>query len=114
MAHYALINNQQIVVQVITGVDENVIQFDDEGNVVGGSTQEWEKFYESRPWFAGLRCIRTSYNGKIRKNFAGVGFTYNPDLDAFINPKQNCHSDEYFDEQRCLWICVNEEHRPTL
>lgn len=87
MAHYALINDLSIVVDVITGIDENETQTDLDGTVVGGSSEEWENFYASRPWFEGLTCKRTSYNGNIRKRFAGIGYTYNEQLDAFILPK---------------------------
>ena len=86
MAHYALINSDNIVVQVITGVDEDVIQTDVDGTQVGGSTEAWEKFYSSRPWFADLKCKRTSYNGNIRANFARIGGKYDPDFDVFISP----------------------------
>ena len=85
MAHYALINKDNIVVQVITGVDENEVQTDLDGTQVGGSSQAWEQFYESRPEYAGLSCKRTSYNGNIRKNYAGIGFKYDPDWDVFIS-----------------------------
>ena len=104
MAHYALIDENNIVVQVITGINENIIQTDLDGTQIGGSTKAWEDFYASRPWFAGLKCKRTSYNsidGKwrnpenniitdqpgFRKNFAGIGYTYNEEIDAFIEPK---------------------------
>ena len=89
MAHYALINSNNIVVQVITGVDENVIQTDLDGTQVGGSTVAWERFYESLPHFAGLTCKRTSYNGNIRANFAGIGHKYYPDFDVFIAPSES-------------------------
>lgn len=84
MAHYALINKDNIVVQVITGVDENEVQTDLDGTQVGGSSEAWEQFYASRPEFEGLTCKRTSYNGNIRKNYAGIGFRYDSDWDAFI------------------------------
>jgi hypothetical protein len=84
MAHYALINSNNIVVQVITGVDENIIQTDLDGKQVGGSAEAWEDFYASRPCFAGLICKRTSYNGNVRVNFAGIGYKYDPDFDVFI------------------------------
>jgi hypothetical protein len=87
MAHYALLDKNNVVVQVITGVDENVIQTDVDGTQVGGSSQAWEAFYASRPWFEGLTCKRTSYNGNIRANYAGVGFKYDPDFDVFIAPQ---------------------------
>lgn len=87
MAHYALIDDNNIVVQVITGVDEDVIQIDSDGTPVGGSSEAWEDFYASQSWHAGLRCKRTSYNSKIRKRFAGIGFTYSDDADVFIAPQ---------------------------
>jgi len=87
MAHYALINSNNIVVQVITGVDENIIQTDLDGTEVGGTSEAWEQFYASRPWFEGLICKRTSYNKNIRANFAGVGFKYDPEFDVFIAPQ---------------------------
>ena len=87
MAYYALINKDNIVVQVITGVDENETQVDTDGTTVGGSSEAWEQFYASRPWFEGLTCKRTSYNGNIRANFAGIGFKYDSTFDVFISPK---------------------------
>ncbi len=97
MAYYALINSDNIVVQVITGVDENEIQTDLDGTQVGGSTEAWEKFYENLPQFTGLYCKRTSYNTDggvhinngtpFRGNFAGIGYTYHSDFDVFIPPQ---------------------------
>lgn len=87
MAHYALMNSDNVVVSVITGVDENIIQTDLDGKIVGGSTEAWEAFYESLPWFSGLKCKRTSYNHRIRKQFAGLNYLYNEEADVFISPK---------------------------
>ena len=87
MAHYALINKDNIVVQVITGVDEHIIQTDTDGTVVGGSSEAWEQFYASLSWFEGLTCKRTSYNGNIRANYAGIGYKYYEDFDVFIAPQ---------------------------
>ena len=87
MAHYALIDSNNIVVNIITGVDENIIQTDLDGTQVGGSSQAWEQFYASLPWFEGLTCKRTSYNNNIRANFAGVNYMYDPDFDVFIAPR---------------------------
>ena len=87
MAHYAFINSDNIVVQVITGVDEDVIQTDLDGTQVGGSTEAWERFYELRPEYAGLTCKRTSFNGTIRVNYAGIGYKYDSNFNAFIPPK---------------------------
>lgn len=65
MAHFAKVENN-IVTQVIVAEQE----FIDSGAV--GNPAQW---------------IQTSYNGNIRKRFAGIGYTYNADLDAFIPPK---------------------------
>jgi len=82
MAHYAFIDDNNIVVKVITGVDETVTQ-----DGVGGSTEAWEQFYENQPWHSGLTCKRTSYNGNIRGRYAGIGFTYDADADVFVAPQ---------------------------
>lgn len=97
MAHYALLDENNIVINVITGIDEDIIQTDLDGAQVGGSSEAWEQFYASRPWFKGLTCKRTSYNtfGNIhllggtafRGNFAGINFKYDADFDAFIAPQ---------------------------
>jgi len=86
MAHYAFINESNIVVEVITGRDED--------EVVSGIT-DWEAYYTTKR--QGLRAVRTSYNtraGKhlhggtpFRGNYAGLKFEYREDLDAFIPPK---------------------------
>jgi len=86
MAHYALINSDNVVVQVITGVDETVTQVDTDGTVVGGSTEAWEQFYENQPWHSRLTCKRTSYNGNFRGAYAGIGYTYDPVADEFVAP----------------------------
>jgi hypothetical protein len=87
MAHYALLNENNVVVQVITGVDENIIQTNLDGTQVGGTTEAWEHFYASLPWFEGLTCKRTSYNGNIRVNYAGIGYIYDETFDVFIAPR---------------------------
>ena len=101
MAHYALIDSNNVVVNVITGVDENIIQTDLDGTQVGGSSEAWEVFYSSRPWFAGLVCKRTSYNGNIRKQYAGISYTYDAVNDVFISPQPypSWSLDENFDWQ---------------
>lgn len=86
MAHYAFINSDNVVVEVIVGRDED--------EIVDGIT-DWEAYYSTKR--EGLRALRTSYNtaGGIhseggtpfRKNYAGFGFTYDEERDAFIPPK---------------------------
>ena len=86
MAHYAFIDSDNVVVKVITGVDETVTQLDN-GVEVGGSTEAWEQFYENQLWHSGLRCKRTSYNGNIRGKYASIGYTYDAESDVFIAPQ---------------------------
>jgi hypothetical protein len=102
MAHYAFLDENNTVVEVITGRNED--------EVVEGIT-DWEKYYGD---FRGLTCKRTSYNNNIRKNYAGIGYTYDSNRDAFIAPKANCHTEEVLDEATCRWTCSNAEHtEPT-
>ncbi len=101
MAHYALLDKNNIVVQVIVGVDENITQIDSDGQTVGGSSEAWEQFYQTRPWFEGLTCKRTSYNGNYRKNYAGIGFSFDEELDAFIPPKP--FESWILNSDTCVW-----------
>jgi hypothetical protein len=72
MAHYAFLDQNNIVTEVIVGKDET------------DTTHDWEQFYGE---FRGQVCKRTSYHGNIRKNYAGIGYTYDSERDAFIPPK---------------------------
>jgi hypothetical protein len=74
MAHYAFLDESNIVTEVIVGIDETEL-------IEGKSPEDW---YGE---FRGQRCIRTSYNGNIRYNYAGIGYTYDPVDDAFISPQ---------------------------
>ena len=97
MAHYAFLDDNNVVTEVITGIHETE-------TIEGLDTETW---YAN---FRGQVCKRTSYNGNIRKNYAGVGFTYDAAKDAFIAPKANCHSEEVLNEATCRWTCNNSEH----
>ena len=88
MAHYAFLDNQNIVTEVITGIDETEL-------IEGLDTETW---YGN---FRGQVCKRTSYNGNIRKNYAGIGFTYDSARDAFIPTKP--FESWLIDEETCLW-----------
>ena len=89
MAHYAFLDKDNIVTEVIVGIDETEL-------IDGLDTETW---YSN---FRGQTCKRTSYNGNIRKNYAGVGFTYDAVRDAFIAPKPDNATG--FDENSCQWI----------
>jgi len=79
MAHYAWLDENNIVVNVSVGIDEDVIQ-----HGVGGSTESWEEFYSEA---TGYNVKRTSYNNNIRKQYAGIGYSYDPINDIFIAPQ---------------------------
>lgn len=84
MAHYAFLDENNIVTEVIVGKDET------EG--------DWETYYGT---IRNQRCIRTSYNGNIRKNYAGVGYSYDDTRDAFIPPQP--YPSWTLNEKTCLW-----------
>ena len=98
MAHYAFLDNNNVVTEVITGVDENIIQNDTDGTQVGGTSAAWEAFYGN---FRNQVCKRTSYNGNYRKNYAGIGYMYDAERDAFIAPKP--FNSWVLDEDTCRW-----------
>ena len=103
MAHYAFIdtNNENIVVDVIAGVDETITQIDENGIHVGGSSEAWETWYGN---FRGQKCVRTSYNAAsngFRKNYAGIGYSWDEGRDAFIPPKP--FESWVLDEDTCRW-----------
>jgi hypothetical protein len=99
MAHYAFLDENNIVTEVIVGIDET----------------ELIEGLEPEIWYGNFRnqtCKRTSYNGKIRKNYAGILFSYDETLDAFIPPK--CHDEAILNETICLWNCTNQDHDVEL
>jgi hypothetical protein len=69
MAHYAFINEENIVTDVIVGLDE--------------TTGDWETYYAN---VRGQRCKRTSYNANIRGVYAGIGYRYDEKRDVFVPP----------------------------
>jgi len=89
MSHWAQIDDNNIVTQVLVGPN-----YGDEG----------EAFFNG----LGGTWVKTSYNRNIRKNYAGIGYSYNLTLDAFVPPK--CHDEAALDETTALWICNNEVH----
>jgi hypothetical protein len=98
MAHYAFLNEDNIVTEVITGLDENITQTDLDGAQVGGSSEAWEIFYGN---VRNQVCKRTSYNGNYRKNYAGVGYVYDEARDAFYAPQP--FPSWILDEDTCWW-----------
>jgi hypothetical protein len=96
MAHYAFIDENSIVTEVIVGKDETEL-------IDGLSPEQW---YGN---FRGQTCIRTSYNGRIRYNYAGIGDTYDPIDDAFISPMPQCGHDSLLLNDVKRWQCAECE-----
>jgi hypothetical protein len=104
MAHYAFLDENNIVTEVIVGIDETEL-------IDGLSPEEW---YGN---FRGQKCVRTSYNTRgnvhygednipgngtaFRKNYAGIGSFYDETLDAFIPPKP--FTSWVLVEEACIW-----------
>lgn len=103
MAYFAEIDGNSIVVRVLVVSDENAI--------------DGQNFLANTLGLGGT-WIQTSYNtqaGKhinggvpLRKNYAGIGYTYDPVRDAFYAPQ--CHNEANLDEETCLWNCSNSAH----
>ena len=111
MAHYAFLDENNVVTEVITGRNED--------EVVNGIS-DWETYYGN---FRGQRCIRTSYNNNIRKQFANIGFTYDEAADEFVRwqpfaswsldsnndwqaPTPKPEGDFYWDEESLSWLAI--------
>jgi len=98
MAHYAFLDENNIVTEVIVGIDETE-------TIEGLDTETWYGNFRRQT------CKRTSYNNKIRYNYAGIGFTYDQDNDAFIAPNPNCgHHELILNTTTYRWECDNPEH----
>ena len=88
MAHYAFLDENNVVTEVITGIHETEL-------IEGLDTETWYGNFRSQV------CKRTSYNGNYRKNYAGIGYSYDEERDAFIPPKP--FESWLLDEETCRW-----------
>ena len=91
MSHWAEIDKNGLVLRVLVGNNSEP----DEG----------QAFMES----LGGTWVKTSYNNKIRKNYAEIGYTYDAVRDAFIPAK--CHDSATLNETTCQWICTDDSHK---
>ena len=106
MAHYAYINDENIVVDIIVGPDEDSVAPD---------FDSWEDYFTAK---GKGQCLRTSYNTHggvhanggtpLRGNYAGIGYTYDEERDAFIPPMPT-DGEWVLDEDSCLWVEVEDE-----
>ena len=105
MAHYAFLDDNSIVTEVIVGKDETEL-------IDGLTPEEWYGNYR------GQKCVRTSYNSRIRFNYAGKGWSYDPVDDAFIAPLPECGHETLLLNSLKRWECADCEadfmqSRPT-
>lgn len=86
MSHFAELDENNVVLRVLVGDND-------------APNEGYDWFVEN----LGGRWVQTSYNGNFRKHFAGAGYIYDENLDAFIPPKpsENC----VLDEETCTWVC---------
>ena len=100
MSHFAELDQDNKVIRVLVG---------DNNDPAGDEGHSWFVTNLGGTW------VQTSYNAKtngFRKNYAGIGYTYDETLDAFIAPK--CHDEAVLDETTAQWTCGNEEHSVDL
>jgi hypothetical protein len=97
MSHFAELDDDNKVIRVLVG---------DNNDPAGDEGYQWLIDNLGGTW------VKTSYNGTIRKNYAGIGFTYNETLDAFVPLK--CHDEAILDETTAQWSCGNEAHNVDL
>jgi hypothetical protein len=95
MSHWAELDDNNIVLRVLVG---------DNNDPVGDEGYSWLVNNLGGNW------IKTSYNGNIRYNFAGIGYSYDETADAFIAPKPNCGHPELLLNDKYCWECSNPEH----
>jgi len=96
MAHYAYLDDTNTVVAVIVGKDET--------ELIDGLDPE-TYYAQGTPY----TVKRTSYNGKIRYNYAGIGYIYDPIDDAFIPPMPECGHDSLLLNETKNWECATCE-----
>jgi hypothetical protein len=87
MAHWAEVDQNNVVLRVTVG---------DNNDPAGDEGYQWLIDNLGGTW------IKTSYNGNIRKNFAGIGYSYDQTRDAFIPPKPE-EGSWVLNEDTCIW-----------
>lgn len=99
MSHWAEIDESNTVIRVLVG---------DNNDPNGDEGYQWLLDNLGGTW------IKTSYNGNIRFNFAGEGYTYDPIDDAFIPPMPECGHEELLLNDKKQWECSNGDHEIVL
>lgn len=100
MSHWAELDKDNKVIRVLVG---------DNNDPAGDEGYQWLMDNLGGHW------VKTSYNGNIRYNFAGVSYFYDEDSDAFIGPKPICgHPELILNKTNYRWECENAEHELIL
>ncbi len=99
MSHFAEIDENNKVIRVLVG---------DNDDPIGDEGYQWLIDNLGGKW------IQTSYNNRIRYNYAGIGYTYDATADAFIPPDPECHDERILDVTTYRWTCANSDHDVTL
>jgi hypothetical protein len=100
MAYFAELDDDNVVLQVIA------ISNDDAPDPAPVHSEPLGQAFIASLGLGG-RWVQTSYHGSIRKNYAGIGYTYDEARDAFIPPQPS--PDCVLDEDTCLWVCPPPE-----
>ena len=90
MSHFAELDSDNKVIRVLVGNNDDP---------AGDEGYSWLIDNLGGTW------VKTSYNGKIRYNYAGIGYSYDPDADAFIAPRPECGHKELFLNDQFKWNC---------
>jgi len=101
MAHFVKLNENNIVIDAVV-VNNDALNPDNEEE--SGIAFLKDLFKDNAKW------LQTSYNGNVRYNYAGIGFTYDPIDDAFIAPMPECGHDELVLNDRKQWECSHASH----
>jgi hypothetical protein len=100
MSHFAEIDNNDKVIRVLVG---------DNNDPAGDEGYQWLIDNLGGTW------VKASYNGNIRYNYPGPGYSYDEVADAFIAPKPECgHAELTLNTSTYRWECENAEHEPIL
>ena len=94
MAHFAELDNNNQVLRVVVINNKTII--DSTGQESEAMGQQF-----CHRLFGGYRWLQTSYNGSMRKNYAGRGYKYDAERDAFISPKP--YASWILNEETCRW-----------
>jgi hypothetical protein len=96
MSHWAELDKDNKVIRVLVG---------DNNDPAGDEGYQWIMDNLGGNW------VKTSYNGNIRYNYAGIGYSYDETADAFISPKPECGHTELQLNEKYRWECSNADHQ---